>query len=244
MRTSGNTILITGGTSGIGLGFAKAFLEADNTIIICGRREDRLQNIKKKYPDIITRVCDVSNENERKQLFNWSIENYPDLNVLINNAGIQLRADLRKPVDMERVHAETSVNFYAPVHLSSLFSNHLSKKENAAIINISSGLAFTPLAIMPIYCATKAALHSFSLTLRHQLKDQSIKVFEIIPPSVDTELGADFRSDPSQRHGGMPVHDFIEKTIQALKNDKFEAAIGESQNLYMKREELFGILNR
>jgi uncharacterized oxidoreductase len=145
---------------------------------------------------------------------------------------------------MDRVREETDINFYAPIHLTSLFTEHLSSRSDAAIINISSGLAFTPLATLPIYCATKAALHSFTLSLRHQLRDSIVKVFEIIPPSVDTELGHDFRTDPNKTHGGMPVNEFIEETMEALRSDKFETAIGQSLNLYMKREELFGLLNR
>ncbi|HKJ32367.1 MAG TPA: SDR family NAD(P)-dependent oxidoreductase [Balneolales bacterium] len=244
MELSGNTILITGGTSGIGLGFAEAFLSTDNHVIICGRRKERLHQIKEQHPNIIIRVADLSIDDERRALFEWTIKNYPDINVLINNAGIQLKTDLTHPVDMDRVKKETDINFYAPIHLASLFAGYLNRRSDAAIINISSGLAFTPLATMPIYCATKAALHSFTLSLRHQLKDSFVKVFEIIPPSVDTELGHDFRSDPSQSHGGMPVADFINETLEALRNDILEAAVGQSMNLYMKREELFGILNR
>jgi len=244
MDLTGNTILITGGTSGIGLGFAEAFLESNNQVIICGRREDRLNQIKEKHPEIITRVSDLSKNDERENLFQWVTQNYPELNILINNAGIQLKADLTQPIDMQRLESETDINFYAPVHLSSLFASHLSDQSNAAIINISSGLAFTPLSDMPIYCATKAALHSFTLSLRHQLRDRNIKVFEIIPPSVDTELGHDFRSDPDETHGGMAVSEFIEKTWGALQQNQYEVAIGDSKNLYIKREELFDIINR
>jgi uncharacterized oxidoreductase len=244
MKLSGNTILITGGTSGIGLGFAEAFLSTDNHVIICGRRKERLQQIKEEHPNIIIRVADLSMDDDRKELFEWTIKNYPDVNVLINNAGIQLKTDLTQSVDMDRVRSETDINFYAPIHLTSLFTEHLSSRSDAAIINISSGLAFTPLATMPIYCATKAALHSFTLSLRHQLRDSIVKVFEIIPPSVDTELGHDFRADPNKTHGGMPVNEFIKETMEVLRYDKFESAIGQSMNLYMKREELFEVLNR
>lgn len=244
MELTGNTILITGATSGIGLGLAKAFWKSNNKVIICGRRKERLEAIEEKHSGMITRVCDLLKEEERVQLHKWITTNHPELNVLVNNAGIQLKFDLAHPVNMDRVRSEMDINFNGPVHLSSLFAEQLSDKQNAAIINISSGLAFTPKASMPVYCASKAALHSYTLSLRYQLANTKVKVFEIIPPSVDTELGLDHREDPSQTHGGMPVDEFIEKTMGALENDKFEAAIGQSQNLYMKREELFGLLNR
>ncbi|HEX8462446.1 MAG TPA: SDR family NAD(P)-dependent oxidoreductase, partial [Segetibacter sp.] len=157
MKTTGNTILITGGTSGIGLAFAEEFLRLGNKVIICGRRENRLNEIEKSNPGIITRTSDVASSKDREDLANWVITNYPDVNVLINNAGVQLLTDLTKPIDLSRVSNEVETNFIAPVHLASLFAQHLQTKAEAAIINISSGLAFVPLAFMPVYCATKAA---------------------------------------------------------------------------------------
>ena len=156
MNTAGNTILITGGTSGIGLAFAEEFHRRGNTVIICGRRENRLKEIEQKYPGIITRAADIANSKDREELATWVISNYADVNVLINNAGVQLLTDLTKPVDLTRVNSEVETNFIAPVHLTSLFAQHLATKSEAAIINISSGLAFVPLSFMPVYCATKA----------------------------------------------------------------------------------------
>lgn len=244
MNISGNTVLITGGTSGIGLGLAKAFLKNNNTVLICGRRKERLDQIKQDHPKIITQVADLLKDDERTALFKWVEEEHPEINMLVNNAGIQLDVDLTEPIDLERLRSETEINFYAPVHLSSLFANLLSKNKRAAIINISSGLAFTPMADRPIYCATKAALHSFSITLRYQLRDTSVRVFEIIPPQVDSELGAEFRSDPSGSHGGMPVSEFAGSALKILEEDRFEAAVGLSQKLYEQREELFTAINR
>ena len=216
MKITGNTILITGGTSGIGRAFAEKFLEHGNKVIICGRREDRLDEMKKKNDGIITRVCDVQDKDQRKLLAEWVIKNYPETNVLINNAGVQLLADLTKEVDLDRVYQEVEINLIAPVHLTSLFAQHLSSKNEAAIINISSGLAFAPIAFMPVYCATKAALHSLTLSLRHQLKNTNVKVFEIAPPSVDTELGHDRRTDKNQSHGGIHVDEFINKAMKFI----------------------------
>jgi len=243
MKTSGHTILITGGSSGIGLGFAEEFLKRGNKVIICGRREDRLKEVKEKHPAIHIKTCDVSVEKDRTELFDWIKTNHPETNVLINNAGVQLHTNIVKGVDLKRIHAEIDTNVVAPIHLSSLFVDLLSAKESA-IINITSGLAFVPLAFMPVYCATKAALHSITLSLRHQLKDTSIKVFEIAPPAVDTELGHDARSDKSQSHGGIPVIEFLEEAMQYIENDQYESAVGMAKGLRTKREEVFNMMNK
>jgi len=243
MQLSHNTILITGGTSGIGLAFAKEFKQRDNTVIICGRREDKLEEIMLQHPGIITRVCDVADEKQREELVEWLVTAYPDVNVLINNAGIQLDTDLTNPCNLDRVRSEIETNLVAPIHLSSLMAPHLSNKNGAAIINISSGLAFAPLAFMPVYCATKAAIHSISLSLRHQLKDTHVKVYEIAPPAVDTELGHDRREDKSHSHGGIPVAEFLTGAFDALQNDIYEAAIGQAEQLRVKREQLFEVMN-
>jgi len=243
MQTTGNTILITGGTSGIGLAFAEEFLRSENTVIICGRRQNRLDEIKQKYPGIITYVSDVAKSADREALANEVITHYPNVNVLINNAGVQLLTDLTKPVDLSRVTSEVETNFIAPIHLSSLFAPHLATKKDAAIINISSGLAFVPLSFMPVYCATKAAVHSLTLSLRHQLKNTPVKVFEIAPPAVDTELGSDRRADKTQSHGGLPVDEFIAEAMEAIKNDLMEAPIAGAKNSREKREALFDIIN-
>ena len=157
---------------------------------------------------------------------------------------MQLATDLTQNIDLEPVRKEMETNFIAPVHLSSLFAWQIKPKGEAAIINISSGLAFVPIAFMPIYCSTKAALHSFTLSLRHQLKDTAIKVFEIAPPSVDTELGHERRADKTQTHGGIPIAEFLPEAIEGLKNDIFEIAVGQSKGLRAKREELFHVMNQ
>ncbi|MCW3105888.1 MAG: family oxidoreductase [Segetibacter sp.] len=244
MKTTGNTILITGGTSGIGLAFAEEFLGLGNKVIICGRRENRLAEIERKHQGIVTRVCDVAEVKDREDLAGWVMSNYPDVNVLMNNAGVQLLTDLTRPVDLNRVNSEIATNLTAPIHLSSLFAQHLSTKQEAAIINISSGLAFVPIAFMPVYCATKAAIHSITLSLRHQLKNTPVKVFEIAPPAVDTELGSDRREDKTQSHGGLPVADFLAEAMEAIKTDKLMAPIAMAKNSYENREAMFEIMNR
>ncbi|HVB03004.1 MAG TPA: SDR family NAD(P)-dependent oxidoreductase [Chitinophagaceae bacterium] len=244
MNLSGNTILITGGTSGIGLGFAEQLILSGNTVIICGRRADRLQEISHQYPAIITRKSDLQSATERITLCDWVLSRHPALNMLINNAGIQLMGDLTRPLDSGRISSEVETNLVAPIHLVSLLAPTLSAKESAAIINISSGLAFVPISFMPVYCATKAAIHSLTLSLRYQLRNTPVKVFEVIPPSVDTELGHDRRPDKSSSHGGMPVNEFIREAMQAIKLDLLEAPIGDAKNLRDQGEQWFGRLNR
>lgn len=243
MNITGNTILITGGTAGIGLAFAEEFIKQGNKVIITGRRLNRLEAIKNRLPGIIIKPSDVADEAQRNELAAWITQHHPETNILINNAGIQLLTNLAAPVDTTRVRTEVETNFIAPVHLASLLTPHLSKQQNAAIINVSSGLAFVPIALMPVYCATKAAMHSLTVSLRYQLKQSGIKVFEIIPPSVDTELGHDRREDKNQSHGGIPVAEFIEGAIAAIKNDEFEAPIGQAAGLRAKREELLEMIN-
>ncbi len=243
MNMSGNTLLITGATAGIGRAFAEHFANLGNTVIACGRRSERLDTLRRSTAGIITRQCDVSDARQREALAAWVVDEHPDTNVLINNAGIQLAIDLTRPVNLEEVESEVGTNLVAPIHLTSLLADHLATKPNAAIVNVSSGLAFTPIAFMPVYCATKAGIHSFTLSLRHQLKAKGIKVFEIAPPGVDTELGHQRRADKSQSHGGMPVEEFIAAAMEALEKDELEAAIGPAAGMREKRDELFERMN-
>lgn len=232
MKTEGNTVLITGGATGIGFSLAEAFVMADNEVIICGRRENRLREARDKLPRIHISVCDLSKDKERKSLFDWVNSNFSHTNILINNAGIQRMIDFNEGTkDLFDGEDEIEVNLKATVHLSAYFVPLLSKHKEAAIINISSGLAFIPLAAMPIYCATKAAIHSFSLSLRHQLRDTSIKVFEIMPPMVDTELDKGTRGERGQEDRGIPPAEVARATIKALGNNEYEVAVGMAQNL-------------
>lgn len=244
MNLTGNTILITGGTSGIGLALAKHLNMLNNKVIICGRREDRLKEIHRTNAGIAIKVCDVTDAQQRVDLAEWVVQNHPDVNVLINNAGIQLHTALTHSGDLNNIKRETETNFTAPVHFIQLFTSYFSRKATAAIINISSGLAFAPLAEAAVYSATKAAIHSLTLSLRYQLRNTTIKVFEIAPPSVDTELGYEHRAEETSSHGGMDVNEFISLAIDALQNDVYEAAIGPAANLRDKPQEMFAVMNR
>jgi len=232
MKTTGNTILITGGATGIGFALADAFSEAGNEVIICGRRQDKLDEAKRRLPKVNAIRCDVSDAKQRSELFDWTTRNFPNLNILVNNAGIQRQIDFRKGTkDLLAGEDEIETNLRAPVHLSALFIPHLLKQKEAAIVNISSGLAFIPLAVVPVYCATKAAIHSLSLSLRHQLKETSIKVFEIIPPIVDTELHKGARERRGQVERGIKPEEVALTTLRALEADDYELAVGRAQSL-------------
>jgi uncharacterized oxidoreductase len=146
MRTAGNTILITGGATGIGLALAEAFLRKGNEVLICGRREDKLTQAKNKFPELQTRRCDVADSEDRKSLYDWAVTNGKHLNILINNAGIQKEIDFKNgTADLLSGENEIEINLGAPVHLSALFIPHLMKQKESAIVNISSGLGFFPL---------------------------------------------------------------------------------------------------
>ncbi len=230
MNISGNTVLITGGATGIGYALAEAFLDAGNEVAICGRREEKLLEARKNHPDLHVTVCDVSDREGRKSLLEWVTGEFAGLNILINNAGIQRSIDLTHgaedlPLD------EIKINLEAPVYLSALFIPHLASKKEAALINVSSGLAFVPRAKSPVYCATKAALHSFTLSLRHQLSGTGIKVFEAIPPKVDTDLNKNGRGIMRFPHRGIMPGEFAEAVMKGLQNDEPEIWHKASDNI-------------
>lgn len=234
MKIAGNTVLITGGATGIGFSLAEAFAKAGNEVIICGRRDNKLDEAKSSLPQIRTRACDLSKDKERESLYNWVTANFRNLNILVNNAGIQRMIDFKTGIhELVNGEDEIDINLKAYVHLSAYFIPHLLKKKEAAIINVSSGLGFIPIAAMPVYCATKAAIHSFSLSLRHQLKDTPIRVFEIIPPTVDTELDKGTREARGMRDRGIPPSEVAAATMKALENNEYEFAVGMAENLRM-----------
>ncbi len=249
MKTKENTTLITGGATGIGFSLAETLVNAGNRVIICGRREGKLRESKDKLPQIQTKVCDVSRGKERESLFNWVKDNFKDLNVVINNAGIQRTINLKK-VTQDLFHGENEIetNLVALIHLSAYFIPFLLKKREAAIINVSSGLGFVPIAAMPVYCATKAAVHSFTQSLRYQLRDTSIKVFEIVPPAVDTELGRGTIEEVDHEYRGIPPSEVARATLTAMANNEYEIVVGEAKGLVMgsrtNPEKAFQNINR
>ena len=221
MNLSKNKILITGGASGIGLGLTERFIRENNTVIICGRRPAILKEVAVRFPTVITKVCDLSVEADRINLYRWISENHNDLNVLVNNAGIQNWMNISNDDFYQKSNEEIAINVLAPIHLTNLFLN---LKSLDTIINVTSGLAFVPLSKVPVYCATKAFLRSFTLSLRHMLKSTKIEVIEMIPPALNTDLGG------KGIHDGHPsVSDFVESVFQQLKEGKKELTFGTSE---------------
>jgi uncharacterized oxidoreductase len=243
MRITGNTVLITGGGTGIGLALAEQLLRQGNQVIICGRRESRLLAARKRFPQLAIRICDVSKPDARQELVQWVTSEFDQLNILVNNAGIQRVVDFRiGPRDLPAADEEVATNLVAPIHLSAMLIPYLKRREHAAIINISSGLAFTPLAVVPVYCATKAAIHSLSLSLRFQLRDTPVCVFEVAPPTVPTELSGRPNRPEGDEHSMSP--EAVAKGIlDALEHDQYEVALGPAVGLYKQREALFAAIN-
>lgn len=226
MNLATNTILITGGASGIGLALAVRFLRAGSTVIVVGRRDDKLTEAQQDYPGLVVRQCDVADPVQRQELVLWATSTYPNLNVLVNNAGIQNRIQLAHDhdTDWETRRQELVINVEAPMHLSTLLVPHLRHRPGAAIINVTSGLAFAPAAFAPIYSATKAALHSFTLSLRFQLEPEGIAVLEIVPPAVNTDLGG-----PGLHTFGVNVDEFADSVMDRLAHGEQEVGYGSSE---------------
>ncbi|MHC2993092.1 cytochrome C553 [Pontibacter sp. HJ8] len=225
MNLAGNTVLITGGASGIGLALAERFLKAGSEVLVCGRREEKLREAQQSHPGLQTRVCDVGSEADRIALFEWATREFPKLNVLVNNAGIQRRGKFTEDTASweERRH-EIAINVEAPIHLAALFIPHLKQQQEAAIINVSSGLAFTPGTFASVYSATKAAIHSFTMSLRHDLSGTNVRVIELVPPAVNTDLGG-----VGIHTMGVPVDEFADNIIERMAAGELEIGYGRSE---------------
>jgi uncharacterized oxidoreductase len=232
MQTTQNTVLITGGSTGIGLAMAETLLKAGNNVLICGRRESKLLEAKQKHPQLHTRVCDIAKKPEREELYRWATSEFPGINMLFNNAGIQKEIDfLTGATGLNDAESEIEVNLTASIHLSALFIPHfLQQPKECAVVNITSGLAFVPLKIVPVYCATKAGLHTFSISLRSQLAKTNVRVFEIAPPIVKTELHREAKAR-KQSQRGIPASAVAQAMVNALKNNHYETIVGQAKVL-------------
>lgn len=231
MNLTNNKILITGGGSGIGLALAERFAQLGNTIIICGRRADALKDAAARIPGLVTRACDLSNEQDRIALRDWVMKEHADLNVLVNNAGIQQWMNVGDADFYRRAKEELAINIEAPMHLTQLF---LDLPKLDAIMNVSSGLAFSPLSRTPVYSATKAFIRSFTLSLRHLLKGRNIEVIEIIPPALNTDLGGKGLHDQAP-----PVSAFIDAIFPQLEEGRDEVAFAFSEDRLKAWPELY-----
>jgi uncharacterized oxidoreductase len=237
MKMKGNCILITGGPTGIGLALAEEFIKRDNEVIVCARTKEHLQQAQQKLPGLHARQCDLSKEEQISSLHAWAVREFPDINILVNNAGIQRMIDFRKGTCDLFAHRtadgqdEITINFKAYVYLAAHFVPDFLQRAEAAIVNVSSGLGFIPMTIVPVYSATKAAIHSFSISLRHQLRGTPVKVFELIPPTVDTDLDKGAREARGQKDRGIPPEEVAMAAMTGLENDQYEIGVGMAQNI-------------
>ena len=214
MQTTGNTILITGGGSGIGRALAEAFHQCGNQVIVAGRRQAALDAVAQANPGIRTAALDVRDPQDIRRFAARIAADFPALNAVVNNAGIMRIEDWQTAeIDLSTAEATIETNLLAPIRLTAALLPHLRKQPRATVLNVSSGLAFLTMANTPAYSATKAALHAFSDALRYQLKDTGVDVIEIVPPYVQTGLmGEKQASDPN----ALPLADFISEVMQIL----------------------------
>jgi uncharacterized oxidoreductase len=222
MTLSGNTIFITGGGSGIGRGLAEALHGLGNTVIISGRRKEMLEEVTKANPGMSHVELNIKDPASIDAVAKKLIAEHPELNVLINNAGIMKMDAATGPVEDAIAVSTVTTNLLGPIRMTSALIEHLKAQPKATVINVTSGLAFVPLAATATYCATKAALHSFTLSQRYLLKDTSVRVLELAPPYVQTELlGNGGLTDPR----AMPLKEFIDETIEVLGTDADEVLV-------------------
>ena len=230
MKLTGNTILLTGGTSGIGLALATQLQALGNTVIVTGRDEAKVAKFATDHPLIHTIQSDVSDPTAIASLYRRVTSEFPTLNMLINNAGIMRKINLQDSgTDLEDITREIETNLMGPIRMVKQFLPQLRLQPYAAIVNVTSGLAFTPFPISPIYGATKAGLHSYTQSLRVQLKNTNIKVFELAPPSTDTSIQGAFDLADIKGVPIMPVTKLAQKAIKGMQADRPEILPGLSK---------------
>ena len=231
MELFGNTLLITGGASGIGLALAQAFAERGNKVIICGRDATKLAAAQRAIPELEAKRCDLTIPAERDELVTWILQHFPELNIIINNAGVVHSMDLSSDTfDFDLIRQEFVTNMQVPIELSLRFFPHLKRQERAALVNVTTGQIYSPNAATPVYAAAKAGLHTWTQAVRYQLQDAPVKIFEVLPPLVDTEMIKGL---------GVPATDAISPTdvanatLKAMAEDEEEIRIGPTKALYL-----------
>jgi len=229
MKLTGNTVLITGGSTGIGFEIARQLVNQNNKVIICSRSIEKLEAAKRMIPSLNIFQCDISDKSECEKLFNWINNSFPECNILINNAAIVHKTNFQSDEQIiSKAELEMQTNYFGPLRLTKLFLPFFEKKENASIIYITTGLVYAPKAVYPVYCSTKAALHSFIQTLRLQLKSANIKITEVLMPAVDTPF-----------HGGNPpkiaisASKAVQEMIAGLIKDKMEIKVAGAKIIYL-----------
>ena len=242
MKLSGRTILITGGSAGIGLAFALKFLELGNEVIVTGRRQAVLDGVKAKYPKLHTIQSDVADPAQIAALAARMKAEFPKLDVLMNNAGIFLNKNLRAPTaDLAGLMLEMNINVGGVIGMTSAFIGILTANKGT-VINVSSGLAFVPLPSAPIYCATKAAIHSYTQSLRFQLEDTGVEVIELMPPAVKTDLTADLVEGDGVTL--MTTEELVKQSFASLQKGALEIRPGQAQQLALMRRLAPDFINR
>jgi uncharacterized oxidoreductase len=241
MKLANRTILITGGSAGIGLAFALKFLELGNRVIITGRRQAVLDDIKAKHPALYTIQSDAADPVQISILAQTIKRDFPELDVLVNNAGISRYKNLAVPAsDLTDLMTEVNVNVGSVIRMTSAMVDIL-KVNKGTLINVSSALAFVPLPCLPIYCATKAAIHSYTQSLRFQLEDSGVEVIELMPPAVRTEMTADL---PDEGLTLITTDKLVALSIASLKRGAIEIRPGQSAQLALLRRIAPEFINR
>lgn len=231
MKLSNRTVLITGGTSGIGLELAKQLLERGNTVLITGRDQQKLGSVQRTLPKAHVFKSDVSSPAEIGALYKAVTEEFPKLDTLINNAGIMRNLDLNQDRDLKNVTSEIDINLTGPIQMIQQFLPHLKAQRNALIVNVSSGLAFVPFPLSPVYSAAKTAIHAYTRCLRVQLKGTGVTVVEVAPPGVETPLFRAEFTEAMKGQKGMPVEILVKKAMAGIEAGKEEIRPGLSNVL-------------
>jgi uncharacterized oxidoreductase len=235
VNISDNTVLITGGGSGIGLALAAELLKFNNRIIICGRDINRLTLAKNRFPDLEIVQCDISKEENVSELIRKIEVEYPGLNFLINNAGVMRMWRIQaESIAINEQKEEILTNLFGTIQLTQSLLPQLSKQSHSAILNVSSALAFVPMSAAPIYNATKAAIHSYSISVRHQLQNSSIKIFEVLPAAIETQMATDMEKIIGIENNGpkMSSEKLARLILKGLKNNTYEIRPGMANMLY------------
>ena len=240
MKLTGRTILITGGSAGIGLAFALKFLELGNKVIVTGRRQAVLDEVKARYPALHTIRGDVADPAQVAALAARVKAEFPRLDVLMNNAGICHPQNLRQPAaQLDGLMAEMDVNVGGVIRITSALVDILTANKGT-IINVSSMLAFVPVPAMPIYSATKAAVHSYTQSLRFQLEDHGVEVIELMPPAVHTDMTSEFPEEVSK----ITTDELVRQTFAALKAGTLEIRPGQTNQVAFMRRLAPNFINR
>ena len=229
MKTTGNTVFISGGSAGIGLAIAKKLDAAGNKIIINGRSEERLQNALKQLDNAVALQGDLSLETDRIRIAEQLKQDYPEVNVIINNAGAAFTYLLSETLNAhEKAAIEMNTNYLSVIHFTELLLPHLIQKTEAAVVNVSSIAVFGSHKLLPTYGATKAALHSYTVVLRNTYEEEkNLQIYEVYPPLVNTEFSAEIGGE-----NGIPPQEVADELFLALKNNQYDVPVGDTKQFF------------